>query len=940
MLALWFCVLIFGTQAFAQEKLRGVALVVGNGAYEHLPKLANPEDDAKSIETLFDDLGFDTAISTDRDLRRLTRDLDRFAEDAKDADVAILYYSGHGIEAGGENYLVPVDADMSSLDSAQDRLVPISQLIAKLQASVPLVIVMLDACRNNPFPSAAMVRISPDSPRSPVAAQGLAAVKGAAPLKPASGDNASVGTVMAFAADPGHAALDGTPGGNSPYAAAILKHLSTLSGEEFGVVMRMVAEEVYLKTGGEQRPWMNESLRRLLYFGKTPTGPTGDEGDILKERRQLLLTIAALPDSDRKQVEIAAAEGGVPMDALYGMLKALGADTPKDPSALDKLLRAQTDRLKQMLAERDALKSTDPEITRLSKLANDATNQGALSTALRLHEAAKARVGEIEKNVDAAEADIKARRIEFATVYAESARAYAISIEPLKAADDYGHAFEQARMWDARLANGYRNARLAALIDDGNFRGDNAALMQAISEGNQALTQDGASLDMPTLVDLRNNIASALATMGDRENSSVRLQQAAELYRETLTRFGTEVSPTLVANTQTSLAFALDALAQRTTDTAGLKQAVTALQAALTIYSQNGDEFLWANAKNSIGNTYWLLGYRTNSIDTYDKAVAAYREVLAVNTRERRPHDWANAQGNLGNALAKIGELRHDPAILRQALAASRAAQQEQPTDRFPIDWAVNEGNIGRTLRELGRQENNMTVVQEAVTAFHRALAVATREAAPFLWARTNTQLGHTLMLLAAHEAGTEHAREAVAAYSSSLAEMTRERIPQEWVFLKRNLASALTLVGQREQDSQSLEQAVSIYRELLQVLSPDSSPIDWGMTQYNLADALRALGLGEQGVEHLEQAMVAYRSAQQVYSRVRWPTEWSQIALSVAEVEVEIARRNGLTPLPGSDVQTSETAHGSSPATRQLEFGAGPAERLRILKQRRAKAQ
>ena len=113
--------------------------------------------------------------------------------------------------------------------------------------------------------------------------------------------------MIAFSAEPGRAALDGDAGTSSPYAAAVLRHLGAMNGEEFGTVMRMVAEEVYLKTGGQQRPWVNESLRRLLYFGGAPAEPAGEEGEILSERRQLLLTIAALPDLDRSQIETVAA---------------------------------------------------------------------------------------------------------------------------------------------------------------------------------------------------------------------------------------------------------------------------------------------------------------------------------------------------------------------------------------------------------------------------------------------------------------------------------------------------------------------------------------------------------------------------------------------------------------------------------------------------------
>ena len=171
------------------------------------------------------------------------------------------------------------------------------------------------------------------------------------------------------------------------------------------------------------------------------------------------MTIAALPDLDRRQVETVAADGGVPMDALYGMLKALGSDAPKDPAELDKMLRSQTERLKELLAEREALKSTDPEIIRLSRLADEAMSEGALSTALRLHEQAKARVKELEPTLEQAKADLKARLVEDADVYARSAAAYEIAFDYRKAADDYAEAFRRVEGWDDELAWKYKIAQ-------------------------------------------------------------------------------------------------------------------------------------------------------------------------------------------------------------------------------------------------------------------------------------------------------------------------------------------------------------------------------------------------------------------------------------------------------------------------------------------------
>ena len=246
------------------------------------------------------------------------------------------------------------------------------------------------------------MKLSPDDEGKPIGAGGLGETRGVVALKDGGSTNGSaddsLGQVIGFAAEPGKVALDGEAGGNSPYAAAILRHLGAMDGEEFGIVLRMIGEEVYLKTSGQQRPWVNESLRRLLYFGGTADEPTGEEGEILSERRQLLLTISDLPDPERRQIETIARDGGVPMDALYGMLKRLGADKPKDPAELDKLLRGQTEKLKTMFAEREALKSKDPEIIRVSALADQALKEGALEAARKFHEQAKARVERTEQD--------------------------------------------------------------------------------------------------------------------------------------------------------------------------------------------------------------------------------------------------------------------------------------------------------------------------------------------------------------------------------------------------------------------------------------------------------------------------------------------------------------------------------------------------------------
>ncbi|MCC0039781.1 MAG: caspase family protein [Brucellaceae bacterium] len=197
-----------------------MALIIGNGAYEALPELANPENDADAIEELLSDLGFDSVSRTDRDAAQLKRDLERFVEDAGDADVAVLYYAGHGIEAGGENWLVLTDADLSALDDAGERLVPLSDVLRRLREVVPVTILLLDACRDNPFPPGVSLKKTPDAER-PCCAAGWRDV-GAAKVTVEAAPEDNLGMVDRLRGRAGVWHFDGDGDARAqPYAAAL-----------------------------------------------------------------------------------------------------------------------------------------------------------------------------------------------------------------------------------------------------------------------------------------------------------------------------------------------------------------------------------------------------------------------------------------------------------------------------------------------------------------------------------------------------------------------------------------------------------------------------------------------------------------------------------------------------------------------------------------------
>ena len=828
------------------KPLRGVALIVGNGDYEHLAPLTNPPEDARAIEDLFEDLGFETTSVRDADARKLRRAIERFVEDAEGADAAIVYYAGHGIEAGGENWLVPVDADLSSLDDAGEALVPLSRVMRDLGQAVPLIIALLDACRDNPFPPGSTIRPSPDAEAVAVSMTGLGETRSVARFgarTSATAPQDQVGALIGFAAEPGKVALDGEAGANSPYAAAVLRHVSAMTGEEFGTVMRMVAEEVYLKTGGHQRPWFNESLRRLLYFGAAPDPVEGEEGDILTERRQLLLTIAALPDADRRQVERVASAEGIPMDALYGMLRALGQDVPRDPARLEALLRGQTETVREMMQERAALKSADPEILRLSALARSALGDGALDSAIRFHERAKARVAALQGTADAAEADLGQRRIEFAAVYAESAAAHALGFDHARAAADYGEAYRQVARWDPRLAWRYRDSEMRALTAQGQFRGDAAALEEAVAIGEDASRLALAMDDRDAWATTQTAIGTALEVLGGRETGTERLVQSVAAHEAALGARSRDRDPAAWAQVHNNLANALATIGEQTGDAVALRRAIGSYDEALTIWTRAAEPQRFARVQSNRATVLRSLAGIQGGPDLLESAVTALDAALSITTRDASPYEWAAAQDNLGITLTSLGELLGTEAPLVRAADAHRAALEVWDRTRFPLDWAQTQNNLGNAIAARADQTGDLALMTEAAGFYRAALGEWTRGRVPLEWARTQNNLG---TMLQAEGAGREDPAlldAATAAFRSALEVNTRERVPLEWAANQFNLGNVSATLARFEDGTARYAEAAAAYRLALEIWTPQFAPDDHALTQFNLATVLRLRG-------------------------------------------------------------------------------------------------
>jgi hypothetical protein len=244
-------VLGFATMLFSSAVAEAArkAFVVGNAHYAHTTSLANPANDARDLAERLDRLGYGVTLVMDTTRAGFLEAFQRFVAGLARDDLALFYYAGHGLQIGGENYLFPVDARVEKEEDARRRLVPLNALLADLARSTKQRIVILDACRNNPF----VEEIGAASAtRSAGAALGLARVYD------------GVGSFIAYSTQPGNVALDGT-GRNSPFTAALLRHLGA-GNHEVHAVMRRVRAEVKQATEEQQIPWENSSLIEEVAF--------------------------------------------------------------------------------------------------------------------------------------------------------------------------------------------------------------------------------------------------------------------------------------------------------------------------------------------------------------------------------------------------------------------------------------------------------------------------------------------------------------------------------------------------------------------------------------------------------------------------------------------------------------------------------------------------
>lgn len=340
--------LMFGAEpAFAGKR---VALVIANSAYQHAPPLTNPVNDGAVMARTLKEAGFDIVDSrhdlSALDTRRVLRE---FADATRDADIAVVYYAGHGIEVEGSNYLIPVDAKLERDTDVYDEALSLDRVLVAVEPAKQLRLVILDACRDNPF-GRTMKRT--------IAARGIG--RGLAQVEPTSSN-----TLIAYSAKAGFTAQDGD-GANSPFTVALSKHLTT-PGLDVRRAFGFVRDDVLKSTGNKQEPFVYGSLG-------------GDDVPLVpvKVTAAAAAAPAVNPQADmRRDYELALQVGNRPAweaflaqhpDGFYANLAKLQIDK----ITAEQAHAAAVDKAKQAEAERDRLAAAGAQKDAQAKAAADA----------------------------------------------------------------------------------------------------------------------------------------------------------------------------------------------------------------------------------------------------------------------------------------------------------------------------------------------------------------------------------------------------------------------------------------------------------------------------------------------------------------------------------------------------------------------------------------
>lgn len=800
MARLLFAALLLVMTCLAAHAERRVALVMGADGYRLLRPLDNAVNDALAIEEALSGLGFEVFLETNRDLRRMRRALEDFEEDAEGADVALVFFAGHGVEIEGENRLLPVDADASSLDTLKQTSLTLEEVRATIARVGRVGLIVLDACRDDPF--------------------GLSSGggRGAAPLQervvemvaPGLGRmGRSENVLYAFSAAPGETAADGA-GENSPFTTALARYLGS-DGLEIRSVLTLVQQEVYDATSGAQLPYVESGLPLLFFASATPHD--------LPERERLLLAMADVTPDLRAEVELIAAEAGMPLAPLFGALIGAGADD-LGPQERSQRLHEAADTFVRVREEMRTLASSDPQVEALRQEAERHLSLGAFDAA----RASLAKAAEIDSGSRLALRDnfIERTLSQAATHYLAGGAAHA-ALRYHLAVEDYGKAaalYAEVKGFDLPDEARYQHVlsleligALQSSLGDLDAAGAAYRAMEEAAIHRAALAPDNRDHARDVVI-ARNMIAGVLAATGDLKGAVKMIEKGREALQGLMEQdFRVEDPRDLAVS-----------------------------------YNLSGDY------RRQFGDAFGALQDYRNAL--------AFTEILVENLPDepRYAQDLSVTHNKIGNALRLTGDAAGALSEFRQALAILDRLARDAPDDPAIMHGlTVNLSAIG----DLSGLEGNRDV---AVAHLQRSVAIGRklveRDPANTVWRR---DLGVHLGRLADAKAAGGDGEGALADHRSALAIAeylaALDKTNVEW---RRDLSVAHNKVGDMLAAQGDRPGALAAYGASLEIVQTlraiDADHAAWrrdeAYTRNRIADMLMRQSDPAGALEHYRAAL------------------------------------------------------------------------------------
>lgn len=697
--------LMFATTAAGAAERR-MALVMADDDYRLVRPLANAVNDGEAMEAALKAVGFEVVLETNRDLRRMRRALDDFREDATGADVALVYFSGHGVEISGENRLLPVDADASSLDALAKTSLKLEEVREAVSATAKVGLIVLDACRSDPFSGKVSEGRGATSLAKDIADE----------VKPGLGRVGRAENILfAFSAAPGETAADGT-GQNSPFTTALTKYLGT-DGLEIRSVLTLVQQEVYDLSRGKQLPYVESGLPKMFFAAEAK--------ERLPERERLLLAMADVTPEMRGEVEQIASDADMPLAPLYGAL--ISADARHlSADSLNARLREAADAFVKVRGEMKTLASDDPKVSELRRQAEEQLSLGAFEGA-RAILAKAADIDAVSRN--ALKVNFVSRTLSEAATRFLAGGAARAELDYATAISDYESVlalYGEAGQTSLSLEQADRQSRtleeLGVLYTTvGNVEAAGRAFAALLANLEQRSRQETDPSVKRDLAISHIKLANIRMTQGDLPTSLANYEAARDMLQD-LTAAMPDKKDWLG-----DLAMANDKIGNVLATQGDLGAAAQAYQQSLSIKQQ----LVVAQPNNGgllrdLTITYDEIGDLARTAGQLDAAQTAFEESLRIRLAlaEDKP-DEPERQRSVAVSQERIGDVMRERGDVTAALAAYANSQAiaEDLVRRDPNhtdlkrDLSISHAKIGNALSD---QKN----WPAALHSYQQALAV------------------------------------------------------------------------------------------------------------------------------------------------------------------------------------------------------------------------